>query len=235
MTSSVPQPTAQERYDAALAALRPKQRVFVAAYLDCLNATEAARRAKYAYPNVEGPKNLVKPSIQAAITAGMALQAMPAEEVLARLAAQARGDMGDFLRVDAEEVTLTWSLIAAPIDPKSGEVDVGGLMVSLAMAGEVKPTDRILQTATVTRSVARLDLMEAGRRGKLGLIRKYTLDPESGKTTIELYSSQEALALLGKAQKLFVERQELTGANGAPLTMVPIREVVIERPVRTDE
>lgn len=85
-----------------MAGLTVKQQVFVEEYLTCWNATEAARRAKYAYPNIDGPKNLVKPSIQKVIKARLAEKAMPADEVLARLAEQAKADMRDFMLHDAE-------------------------------------------------------------------------------------------------------------------------------------
>lgn len=74
-----------------------KQQVFINEYLICWNATEAARRAGYAYPNVEGPKNLVKPSIKAEINARMNALVMTADEALMRLSQQAKSDIGDFL------------------------------------------------------------------------------------------------------------------------------------------
>lgn len=162
--------TLQTRYDAALADLTAKQRRFVVEYLACLNATEAARRAKYSTSTASeiGWENLRKPQIAEAIAAGLALQAMPAEEVLARLALQARGDMGDFLQEDI----------------RTGEL--------------------------------RLNLLAARDAGKLGLIKKYSVDKD-GKETIELYSAQAALELLGKHHRLFIERTEVTGADGAPL------------------
>jgi len=76
-----------------------KQRVFVEEYLSCFNATEAARRAGYAYPNKQGPRMLVNVGIQEAIKARIDEKAMSADEVLVRLAAMARGDMGDFLDI----------------------------------------------------------------------------------------------------------------------------------------
>jgi phage terminase small subunit len=93
----------QQRYDSALASLRPKQRKFVLEYLDCLNAAEAARRAKYAERSARqvGRENLTKPDIAEAVRLGMSLQAMPAEEILARLAQHARGSLEPFLRVNA--------------------------------------------------------------------------------------------------------------------------------------
>lgn len=197
-------PTAEARYAAALAALTAKQRAFVVGYVACLNATEAARRAKYPARSAAsiGWENLRKPEIAAAIDAGFACQAMPPSEILARLAAQARGDMGDFLQVDEEDITLTWSLISVPTDD-AGDPDIAAVVLRLASQENVRPTDRVLHTATVKRAVARLDLLEAGRRGKLGLIKKYTID--KGKESVELYDAQAALVQLAKLQGLGAE------------------------------
>lgn len=87
-------------YEAALQPLTAQQRRFVAAYLDCLNASEAARRAGYkTKANVQGARLLAHASIQAAVAAGTARYALPAAEVLARLAAIARGSLADVLRL----------------------------------------------------------------------------------------------------------------------------------------
>ncbi len=81
--------------------LTDKQRVFVEEYLACWNAAEAARRAGYRGKFVRqlGAENLEKPYIQAYIKARLAEKAMAADEVLARLADQARGSMDDFVTV----------------------------------------------------------------------------------------------------------------------------------------
>lgn len=86
------------------AALTYKQRLFVHAYLGVANgnATEAARIAGYASPNVEGTRTLAKASIRAAVDARLAEAAMSADEVLARLAEFASADPGDFLAIDAK-------------------------------------------------------------------------------------------------------------------------------------
>jgi phage terminase small subunit len=77
-----------------------KRRVFLEEYLKCWNATEAARRAGYKHPNVQGP-TLVKLSIiKDEIDERLRAKAMDADEVLARLADQARGDMADFLNTE---------------------------------------------------------------------------------------------------------------------------------------
>lgn len=77
--------------------LTNKQRAFIEHYLICWNATEAARRAGYKHPNVQGPRLLVNVSIQAAIQARVDEIAMSANEALLRLTEQARADIGDFI------------------------------------------------------------------------------------------------------------------------------------------
>lgn len=82
--------------------LTRKQEVFVEAYLDCFNAAEAARRAGYSERTARsiGSENLTKPDIAAAIQAGLAKRSMTRDEVVTRLAEQARGSLADFLKVD---------------------------------------------------------------------------------------------------------------------------------------
>lgn len=82
--------------------LSRKQRVFVEEYLKCWNATEAARRAGYKHPNVQGPRLLVNVSIQQAIESRLSELKMGADEVLIRLAEQARFDPLQFVAIDQE-------------------------------------------------------------------------------------------------------------------------------------
>lgn len=79
-------------------ALTKKQQVFIETYLTCWNATESARQAGYAFPNVEGTRLLVNASIKEQIEARLTELKMSADEVLIRLAEQARADMADFFR-----------------------------------------------------------------------------------------------------------------------------------------
>lgn len=193
--------------------LTDKQRAFIDFYFVCgFNATEAARRAGYAHPNKQGPALLVNLGIRAEISRRFAEIAMPADEVLARIGEVARADMGDFLRVDEEEVTLNWSLIDIPLTDE-GEPDVGGVTLSLAMQENVKPTDKILMTQTVKRAVARLDLLAAGEAGKLHLIKKYAID-EKGKVSIELHDALAARNTIAKHHGLLLDRTEHTGTIG---------------------
>lgn len=77
-------------------ALTAKQRAFVNEYLQCWNASEAARRAEYAQPGQQGHRLLKNVEIAAEIARRVADRAMTADEVLVRLAEQARGSIEDF-------------------------------------------------------------------------------------------------------------------------------------------
>lgn len=79
-------------------ALSDKRQVFVEEYLATWNATEAARRAGYAFPNVEGSKLLVIPSIAEEVRRRVAERAMTADEVLTRLAEQGRAEYSRYFR-----------------------------------------------------------------------------------------------------------------------------------------
>jgi len=86
-------------------ALTDLQKLFIEHYLQCLNATEAAVRAGYGAKDRHGfqsigSENLSKPIIRQAIDARLKEVAMGTDEIIARLASQARGSMDDF--IDAE-------------------------------------------------------------------------------------------------------------------------------------
>lgn len=205
MSDETPQPKSAE----LLAKLEPREQRFVLFYcgVSALNGADAARRAGYSKKTARqiASENLSKPDIRAAVDAILTEQLMPKTEVLARLAAQAAGDMGDFVRVDEEEVTLTWSIYKQRPD-KAGLPDEAAARIDLMLAQEqVKPTDLVLATAVVKRASARLDLLAAGEAGKLGLVKKYTVDKE-GKISIELYDAQAALVKLGEAHGIFRDR-----------------------------
>lgn len=72
---------------------------FIEAYLVTWVGAEAARIAGYAWPEKAATRLMKDARVQAAITARLDEVAMPANEVLARLAQQARVNMGDFIDV----------------------------------------------------------------------------------------------------------------------------------------
>ena len=75
-------------------ALNHKRQKFIEEYLKCWNATEAARRAKYAHPNSQGPRLLLDVGIKAIIKERLDELHMSADEVLERLARIARANPG---------------------------------------------------------------------------------------------------------------------------------------------
>lgn len=81
--------------------LTDKQRMFVESYLQCWNATEAARRAGYEGDAnvlaVTGHDNLRNPKISEFVSMRISEAAMSADEVLKRLARYARGSLKPFM------------------------------------------------------------------------------------------------------------------------------------------
>ena len=69
-----------------------KRAVWLNEYLQCWNATEAARRAKYKHPNTMGPR--IKKELETEIAERVREKAMGADEVLAHLGDIARFDIG---------------------------------------------------------------------------------------------------------------------------------------------
>ena len=81
-----------------LVKLTPKQKLFVEAYLtNNFNAHQAALSAGYSPESarVIGPENLSKPAIKAIVDTYIAELSMSKGEVLLRLSAHARGDIGE--------------------------------------------------------------------------------------------------------------------------------------------
>lgn len=90
-------------------ALTGKQKAFADHYVATLNATEAARRAGYKGKDDNslsqiGYENLRKPEIRAYIDELLDAQNMSTQEVIGRLVAQGRSDIGDF--IDPATMTL---------------------------------------------------------------------------------------------------------------------------------
>lgn len=85
--------------------LTPKQRAFADYYIETGNATEAARRAGYKKPNVQGSQNLEKLSIKSYIDervkASDEKRIAKGEEVLEYLTKVMRGEEKDQFGLDA--------------------------------------------------------------------------------------------------------------------------------------
>ncbi|UFH63873.1 terminase small subunit [Clostridium cadaveris] len=85
--------------------LTPKQKAFADYYIETGNATEAARRAGYKKPNVQGSQNLEKLSIKSYIEERMKVldekRIAKGEEVLQYLTKVMRGEEKDQFGLDA--------------------------------------------------------------------------------------------------------------------------------------
>lgn len=93
-----------QAFSDALAELPTKRRQFVIEYLKDLNGTQAAIRAGYAEPTAhqQASRLLTFVKVDTAVRAGLALKAMPADEVLARLADHARGSLEPFINRNSD-------------------------------------------------------------------------------------------------------------------------------------
>lgn len=194
-------------------ALTHKQQAFISAYLQCFNAAEAARQAGCK----DGPgiwqaahRLLTNSEVSRAISERLSTQAMSAEECLARLAEQARGNIEDFIElipggVDRDKWVneLVRKLDVATAAAKRGE-EVDYSPIAEHLAHEPKQPGW------------RINLEKAQERGVLNVAHRIGYD-KFGRPEVELESRQGALQLIGKAHKLFVDRQELTGKDGADL------------------
>lgn len=179
-----------------------KQKRFVDAYFELgFNATAAAKEAGYSERTAYsiGSENLNKPEVKAAISERMAELAMPAEEVLARLAAIARGDIADIFQVAEEEYE---QVVRSDEDDEEGD------------------SEPEVQIITVRRAV--IDMPRAIEKGKSFLIESYS-DTKTG-TRVKMYSAADALKTIGKHHKLFTETVEVTGKDGERL--FPLDELV---------
>lgn len=96
-------------------ALTNKQQAFIDEYLKCWNATEAAIRAGYSEKTAYsiGHENLNKPDIAEEIQRRVSERAMSADEVLIRLAEQARGATEEFIVVRAGLPFFDWERLQA--------------------------------------------------------------------------------------------------------------------------
>ena len=162
-------------------ALSNQQQQFVFEYVQCWNASEAARRAGYSDRTAgqQGYRLLKDERVKTFIKEVLRANLMSAEEVLARLADQARFDLGTYIRV----------IDGAP-DEDSNE--------------NSSPTEADGSPSKSVYSVY-IDLDALKRDGKAHLIKRVWQDKD-GYVRVEFYDVQRALELTGKYHGLFVDR-----------------------------
>lgn len=179
--------------------LTRKQQIFVIEYLNCWNASEAARRAGYSKKTAGriGQENLQKPEITAEIERVIAERQIKPTEILERLGQQARGEIGQFFRVTERETDLP--LPTEEIVREEMRTDANG---------------NPYRVFTVRRTVLDLDKLRDPQYSRL--VRKFS-DTKNG-LSIELYDAQAALEKLGKA--LGVLRDNVTVNNEGSIEIV---------------
>jgi len=162
--------------------LTPKQSAFIEEYFIDFNATRAAERAGYRGDDntlaVTGSRLLRINKVAERIKVRLQESAMSADEVLARLAEQARGEVGAYIQSDG---TCDFESIIA--DDKAHLLK------------------KVLKTTRLTKA-----------------------GDEIISVKVEMYDAQRALELIGKYHKLFVDRTEHTGKDGADL--IPADKIV---------
>lgn len=155
-------------------ALTDRQQVFVEEYLSTWNATEAARRAGYAYPNVQGSRMLVNASIAEEIKSRIAEKAMTADEVLIRLAEQARAEQSQYLTsqgVDLESLIRDGKghLVKSIKRTQYGDnIEFYDAQAALVHIGKHHGlfTDKVEHGGTVTTSSVLVTLPDNGRNDR---------------------------------------------------------------------
>lgn len=180
-----------------MAGLSPKRTVFVEEYLRCWNATEAARCAGYTHAHVQGPRLLSNVSIQTAVTQRLKEKTMTTDEVLTRLANQARSDIGVFFKI-AERWTENPAPSEEVIDESIEFDDKGFQHTQYKVRAVVLDVDKLLDPHYSY------------------LVKKFADTPRNG-LTIELHDAQSALELIGRNQGMFKDKVELTGKDGGPV------------------
>jgi len=174
-------------------ALSNKQKAFVEEYLNCWNASEAARVAGYAHPNKQGPHLLVNIGISAEIKARLTEKTMSADEVLLRIGEQAKSDLGAFFKLSER-----WTFHPLPSYEILDSEDVPVLI-----AGQ--PTGEV-RTRYLVRHVV-VDTEKLTDPAYSHLLQKFSDTPKGG-IGIELYNKQNALQLLAKHYNLLNEKPE---------------------------
>lgn len=188
-------------------ALSSKQKLFVNAYLETFNSTEAARRAEYKGEDATlasvGWENLRKPEIAQAIAERLQEKAMAADEVLLRLAEHARGEHSNYLitsyRLDIGRMAMDDKLDLLPDKGVDDKANVDILLLA--------KTGRLAAIADYLIVPGGFDLAAMERDGKKHLV-KTTKNTRWGKD-IEFYDAQAALTLIGKHLDLFNDKLQI--------------------------
>lgn len=165
-------------------ALTDKQQVFIAEYLKCWNASEAARRAGYSErtANEQGSRLLANVSVSAAVERFKAEVIMSAEEAQMELTKQARSDIGDFLVQNGDVVAVD---LAKAIEAKKT-----GLIKKLSQTRTVRTRSDDDVEETISTTIELYDkqaaLVQVGKIHKLFTDKQEVVGVDGGAIVIRV-------------------------------------------------
>lgn len=180
--------TLQERFDVALGELKPKQRSFVLEYLRDFHQRNAAIRAGYSERSADSTASDLLRNPKIRAAVDLGFQ------LAAMPAPEVIARLSDMARASADDLLTIYE---SPLHDITGHPVLGK---------DGKP---------IVRYWPSLDLEKARERGMLHLVKKVSYTAHG--PSVELYDAQAALNTLAKYHGLLVDRQELTGKDGAPL------------------
>lgn len=190
--------------------LTRKQQVFIDEYLQCFNASEAARRAGYtSKANVIGSQLLANPSISAEVQVRLAEIHMSADEALARETEIGRVGIGFFFKITDE-----WMFNPLP------EYEI---LDEREIIDDTKEPPEKHVSYRVRHAVLDMDKVIDPRYAHL--VKKFTNSRKTG-LSIELYDGQTVHNNVLKMAGKFTDRLDLSNSDGS---LKPEKEIDDER------
>lgn len=176
--------------------LTAKQARFVEEYLIDLNATQAAIRAGYTHPDVQGPRLLgnvgVAKAIEAAQSARAKRTAITQDRVLAELAKIGFADMRKLLKWTGNRTVMD-ELTAE----ETGEVEIRAANLVTLFDSDELPDDVAAAVSEISQT-------------------------KDGALKVKLHDKQAALVAIGRHLGMFKDRVEHTGKDGGPIEVEQI-------------
>lgn len=208
--------------------LTDKQRLFCDIYLsNGLNARAAAREAKYKNPS-EGSRTLALSHVEAYVRSRLEEAGFTAAEIARRLEYFATGDMRDFLTVAPSERSY-WVRAEESEEVREGAKRRGVLpddldnydLAGIVGAHNVAVTEDGVLMVCIRKVDAEvsIDWRGAERAQALGRIRKLKIGKD-GSAEFELHDPVKSLELLGRAQRMFADRQVHENPDGSPIKFI---------------
>jgi hypothetical protein len=190
--------------------LTRRETLFVSIYLDTWSYGKAYKEAGYkdggTFNQMHGKEIAARPAVAKAIQTAIHNAGLDPDSIKTRISQQATINAAEFMIFeDAYENVMILDENHKPVLDENGK-----LKMERKFAG---------------RQFVGIDWAEVEKRGYLVKGIKYT---RLGIPMLEFYDAQRALELMGKTHGLFVDKQEISGANGQPLTVKVVKDVSMD-------